>query len=390
MARMGHAGKSGNSYCAMMRTAAKAAGAAVLAAGLMLAPPARAQTCPPSVSDSEAGIAARARYEKAVRQERDVSALRRSAGSPHDEPMEIATFISVDAEGRARAGKTMALCGLEGRECKSQPVIGGWGQGMLKGLSFPRKRVPEGGCVISVSVPIPLIDLSGRDAKAPGQVKIAPAARPAPLKSEPAGGGRFGLVGGKRVPLTEKGFVDLPTPIEPRTPDEAELDVVPHTEMVVSRDGYISHLASREQVDSFRARGIGKAPDAPVPAMEKSPCSGTEFQSSGVAWLAWNIYNKGIRLQAESLKGVFSGASEAVIRLRVAKGGGLALMENWLEGRGGRVDGSGGSLGDIQPILDSHPLRYSGPQCEAVIAVPLEADARYSRFRDGAALRKNR
>ncbi|MFH1393632.1 MAG: hypothetical protein ABII71_01080 [Candidatus Micrarchaeota archaeon] len=383
------------------------AAAAVLAAGLMMPGMLRAQTCPTSVSFSEAGKIAATRFESAVKSYADFSKIRRLAGSALDQHMEMATFIYVDGRGRAklREATVTSICGTSGMECSKQPSLPAWTGSRVDSLAFPSENVPPGGCIISLSEIIPRIDESSAKviAGAPEKVRSLPPRRKA--ESVPADSRRFGFVQGKLVPITEKGFVDLPSGqapdgrmqdeshIDPRTRDEAEADVVPAAKMVLDRDGFISHFASGKQLAQIRETAPAGGKAARPAALDKAAeaqCGGTGFQQSGFSWLGWMAYRKGIEPSLSKLREILgSRATEVRFRVRLYKGGSVTLLGTYgMRGDERMADSAEiAKATNIRTILDEHTLSYAGGTCEFVMGIPLEKGLKHRDFTKNLALR---
>lgn len=408
----------------------------VLGASLLFAQDSSAQTCPPSIAYSEAGKTLAIRYESSVKGIRDFSKLRRDAGAGMDEHMEVATVFTVNRRGKVGVDKIFSLCGTKGNQCRSQPRLP-WGPGDVDDIVFPEGSRPGTSCVITPSVTIPVIDASSArvresDAVAasnePHGTNPAPASQnqtgksaPAPSKSTqskaapirgdavPPG---FAIVQGRTVPVLPDGRINLSVQEGPmRTLKEIESHVTQASEMVLDKNGFISHFASKEEVDEIRRNSRNLKAAEPRaehagPGARYDPATGHEahgtpdsmqttcnrgigFKVSGFTWMTWMVYIKSVQPALDVLQAKLSGAPELFIRLRLYPGGAMASLDSWAEADGQRIRAKLNIAREIglQDTLDQHALNYVGGECELVFAVPLRSGLKYRAFANNAALR---
>jgi hypothetical protein len=340
------------------------AGAALMAAGLMFSSPAAGQNCPTSVVLSKAGRAAAVRFEKTILAQ-DYSKVRRELGTTTDSPVEARTSVEITKQGRARVQSLTFSCGRDARACPEEIDIDEWNDGAVKGLRFPMEgmQTADGNCLLRMSAYVPTI----ADVGIP---KTRPMAR-GPEKAAPVKRAKT-----RTPPVKET----VSSREEPRTAEEAEADVPELHQFRVDRDGFISHVPTKEQ--RARIRELKGDPEAP------RRCTSNDMEKSGFTWMSWAIYKNKIRPAIDQLKKTLGYRLDAIrFRASVSKGGAVELI-----GADGICGGTMCETGRSPLIAtgasaDGFILSYSGSDCVLHFDAPLDAGLMYRDFRDGKMLR---
>lgn len=337
------------------------AGAAAVGAGLMIASPAMGQNCPASVVFSKAGRSAATRFEKTILAQ-DHSKVRRELGTTTDSPVEARTTIEISKEGRARVSGLTFSCGREGRACPEEIDLDSWNDDDVSRLRFPMEtaQVAGGSCLIQMSAYVPVVPDLGAPKTRPIQKRTPAPEKIAPPRQEEKSG--------------------VSSKAEPRTAEEAEMDVPQLSQFRLDRDGFISHVPTKEQ--RARLSELKRDPDAP------RKCTASDMEKSGFTWMSWSIYKNKVRPAIGRLKKALGQRLEAIrFRANVQKGGALELIG---------ADGvCGGKICETgrDPLLasgasaDDFTLSYSGGSCTLHFDAPLDESLTYRDFRDERMLR---
>ncbi len=365
----------------------KFAAATVLAAGLLFSANSFGQTCPTSVVYSRAGQKVATLFENAVLKQ-DHSKTRRLLGASLDIPVEARSFVHISKSGRAKAGGIAWFCGTTGSRCAHDIELPSWEERSLHSVRFSTKTIPtDSGCKMQISTFVPVIDTTPTHVPVdsgigPGPVKLAAEEPPrettkrtlprkvrAAPKSTPI----------KRPPVVPTEKLPVVRSPDPRTAEEAELDVVPAGRMVLDSDGYISHRPTAKQLRSFKRR-------------EEDPsafrdCVAKELTKSGFTWASWSIYRHKVRPMLSKIKR-FLGESATTLRVRsrLFKGGAQQVLE---------VRGMCGSspckrqtdfATKVGISLEPYILEGIRSSCEYEFDLPLAEDLRYRAFKNSKML----
>ncbi len=366
----------------------KFAAATVLAAGLLFSANSFGQTCPTSVVYSRAGQKVATTFESAVLSQ-DHSKTRRLLGTSLDTPVEARSFVQISKSGRVKTGGVAWFCGTSGSRCSHDIELPSWEDRSLPGIQFSTKTIPtESGCKMQISTFVPVIDTT------PSHVPVDSGIGPGPSKLDPAEAPREKTT--KRTPLRKARPIPKITPAkvrpavpteklpvarsaDPRTAEEAELDVVSADRMVLDTDGYISHRPSAKQLRSFKRR------EADPSAFRD--CASKELTQSGFTWASWSIYRNKVRPMLTKIKR-FLGDSATTLRVRsrLFKGGAQQVLE---------VRGMCGTspckrqtdfATKVGISLEPYILEGIRSSCEYEFDLPLAEDMRYGDFKNSKML----
>jgi len=366
----------------------KFAAATVLAAGLLFSANSFGQTCPTSVVYSQEGQKVATLFENAVLKQ-DHSKTRRLLGASLDIPVEARSFVQLSKSGRAKTGGIAWFCGTTGSRCAHDIELPSWEGRTLPGIRFSTKTIPtESGCKMQISTFVPVIDTT------PTYVPIDPGIAPSPAKIHPTEAPREKTT--KRTPprkvrprpktVPVKRSSAVPTeklPVvrspDPRTAEEAELDIVPASRMVLDADGYISHRPSAKQLRSFKRR------EADPSAFRD--CASKELTKSGFTWASWSIYRHKVRPMLSKIKRFLGEKATSLrVRSRLFKGGAQQVLE---------VKGMCGSspckrqtdfATKVGISLEPYILEGIRSSCEYEFDLPLAEDLRYRAFKNSKML----
>ncbi|MBU0527464.1 hypothetical protein KKE92_03225 [Candidatus Micrarchaeota archaeon] len=359
----------------------KFATAAVLAAGLLFSTTSFGQTCPTSVVYSRAGQKVATTFESAVLKQ-DHSKTRRLLGASLDTPVEARSFVQISKSGHVKTGGIAWFCGTSGSRCAHDLELQSWESKSLPGIQFSTKIIPtESGCKMQISTFVPVIDATS--AHVPADSGIGP--RPVKSEPTPAETPREKISHPKRTPLrkvrpvTPTEQLPVARSIDPRTAEEAELDVVSSDKMVLDTDGYISHRPSAKQLRSFKMR-------------EEDPsvfrdCASKELTKSGFTWASWSIYRNKVRPMLSKIK-QFLGESATSLRVRsrLFKGGAQEVLE--IKGICG--DGPCRRQADFAKkvgiSIEPYILEGIRSNCEYEFDLPLAEDRNYGDFKNSKML----
>ena len=339
------------------------AGAVLMGAGLMIASPAMGQNCPTSVIFSKAGRAAAARFEKTVLSQ-DHSKVRRELGTTTDSQVEARTTMEITKQGRARIRNLTFSCGRDGRACPEEIDLDGWNENAVGRLRFPVRGIStaEGNCFIQMSAYVPVVPDLGVPKTRPLQKRV-----PGPEKRARAG---------PEEPVKS----GVSSKAEPRTAEEAEADVPQLHQFRLDRDGFISHVPTKEQ--RARLRELKRDPDAP------RKCTAEDMEKSGFTWMSWSIYRNKIRPAADRLKKILGKGLETIrFRANVQKGGAVELIGAEAICNGKRCAGGRDPLLASRASADDFILTYSGSDCVLHFDAPLDESLTYRDFRGERMLR---
>jgi hypothetical protein len=179
----------------------------------------------------------------------------------------------------------------------------------------------------------------------------------------------------KRTPKTR-----VSSKAELRTVEEAEADVPKLHQFRLDRDGFISHVPTKEQ--RARIRELKRNPEAP------RKCTSDDMEKTGFTWMSWSIYRNKIRPAIEKLKKALGYRMDAIrFRATVEKGGSVELIV--ADGICGekRCGNGRDPLVASRASADDFILSYSGSRCVVHFDAPLDGSLTYRDFRDEKMLR---
>ncbi len=365
----------------------KFATATVLAAGLLFSTNSFGQTCPTSVVYSSAGQKVATTFESAVLKQ-DHSKTRRLLGASLDTPVEARSFVQVSKSGRVKTGGVAWFCGTSGSRCPHDLAVPSWETKSLHSIQFPEAAIPtESGCKMQISTFVPVIDTTST------HVSTDPGIGPLPVKTETP---REKISRPKRTPLRKVRPVSKTTTVkrrpvtptdqlpvartpDPRTAEEAELDVVSSDKMVLDTDGYISHMPSAKQIRSFKRR------EADPSAFRD--CVSREITKSGFTWASWSIYKNKVRPMLSKIQRFLGESATSLrVRSRLFKGGAQEVLE--IKGMCG--DGPCRRQTDFAKkvgiSLEPYILEGIRSNCEYEFDLPLAEDRNYGDFKNSKML----